>query len=126
MRQNCQRFVLASLWLLAADLFESVEKRLAASAFSKIGAATLAGGMFGGLIAKALSGNVDPQWPHDTSDAMVTDFCRALDESKERIPWAHEAPLPLAQMVRDTPEGHLDVPLHPAAERFWRQCGYLP
>jgi TRAP-type uncharacterized transport system substrate-binding protein len=69
-------------------------------------------------------------WPiythRDTPDAMVADFCRALDESKERIPWAHEAPLPLAQMVRDTPEGHLEVPLHPAAERFWRQCGYLP
>ena len=36
-----------------------------------------------------------------------------------------DAPLPLAQMVRDTPEGHLEVPLHPAAERFWRECGYL-
>ncbi len=69
-------------------------------------------------------------WPiythRDTPDAMVADFCRALDESKERIPWAQEAPLPLAQMVRDTPEGHLEVPLHPAAERFWRECGYLP
>jgi TRAP-type uncharacterized transport system substrate-binding protein len=29
-------------------------------------------------------------------------------------------------MVRDTPEGHLEVPLHTAAERFWRECGYLP
>jgi TRAP-type uncharacterized transport system substrate-binding protein len=29
-------------------------------------------------------------------------------------------------MVRDTPEGHLEVPLHPAAERFWRDRGYLP
>jgi TRAP-type uncharacterized transport system substrate-binding protein len=69
-------------------------------------------------------------WPiythRDTSDGMVTDFCRALDESKERIPWAEEAPLPLAQMVRDTPEGHLEVPLHPAAERVWRERGYLP
>jgi TRAP-type uncharacterized transport system substrate-binding protein len=69
-------------------------------------------------------------WPiythRDTTDAMVADFCRALEASKERIPWAKEAPLPLAQMVRDTPEGHLEVPLHPAAERFWRQCGYLP
>ena len=68
-------------------------------------------------------------WPiythRDTPDAMVADFCRALEESKERIPWAHEAPLPLAQMVRDTPEGHLEVALHPGAERFWRQCGYL-
>jgi TRAP-type uncharacterized transport system substrate-binding protein len=68
-------------------------------------------------------------WPiythRDTPDAMVADFCRALDESKERIPWAQEIPLPLAQMVRDTPEGHLEVPLHPAAELFWRERGYL-
>jgi TRAP-type uncharacterized transport system substrate-binding protein len=68
-------------------------------------------------------------WPiythRDTPDSMVADFCRALDESKERIPWAEEAPLPLAQMVRDTPEGHLEVPLHPAAERYWRERGYL-
>jgi TRAP-type uncharacterized transport system substrate-binding protein len=68
-------------------------------------------------------------WPiythRDTRDALVTDFCRALESSKDRIPWAQEAPLPLAQMVRDTPEGHLEVPLHPAAEKFWRECGYL-
>ncbi len=68
-------------------------------------------------------------WPiythRDTPDAMVADFCRALEESKERIPWAQQAPLPLAQMVRDTPEGHLEVPLHPAAERFWLEHGYL-
>ena len=67
-----------------------------------------------------------PIYTHaDTPDEMVADFCRALEESKERIPWAHDAPLPLASMVRDNPEGHLEVPLHPAAERFWRQCGYL-
>jgi TRAP-type uncharacterized transport system substrate-binding protein len=69
-------------------------------------------------------------WPiythRDTADGLVTDFCRALDESKERIPWAEDAPLPIAEMVRDTPEGHLEVPLHPAAERFWRERGYLP
>src|SRR6516225_7893358 len=68
-------------------------------------------------------------WPiytnANTPDEMVTDFCRALEESKERIPWAADRPLPLAAMVRDTPEGHLEVPLHPAAERFWRECGYL-
>ena len=68
-------------------------------------------------------------WPiytnANTPDGMVADFCRALEESKQRIPWAHDKPLPLATMVHDTPEGHLEVPLHPAAERFWRQCGYL-
>ena len=69
-------------------------------------------------------------WPiytrENTSDDLVIDFCRALEASKDRVPWAKDAPLPLAQMVRDTPEGHLEVPLHPAAERFWRERGYLP
>jgi TRAP-type uncharacterized transport system substrate-binding protein len=68
-------------------------------------------------------------WPiythQNTADTLVTDFCRALEASKDRIPWAQNAPLPLAQMVRDTPEGHLEVPLHPAAERFWQERGYI-
>jgi TRAP-type uncharacterized transport system substrate-binding protein len=68
-------------------------------------------------------------WPiythRNITDQLVEDFCRALEEGKDRIPWAQDAPLPLAQMVRDTPEGHLEVPLHPAAERFWHQRGYL-
>ncbi|TMA96363.1 MAG: hypothetical protein E6J74_08850 [Deltaproteobacteria bacterium] len=68
-------------------------------------------------------------WPiytrENTSDDLVIDFCRALEASKDRVPWAKDASLPLAQMVRDTPEGHLEVPLHPAAEGFWRERGYL-
>jgi TRAP-type uncharacterized transport system substrate-binding protein len=68
-------------------------------------------------------------WPiytiASTPDALVKDFCRALDESKALIPWAKDEPLPLAQMVRDTAEGYLEVPLHPAAESFWRERGYL-
>jgi TRAP-type uncharacterized transport system substrate-binding protein len=67
-----------------------------------------------------------PIYTHQyTGDDLVVDFCRALEASKDRIPWAQAAPLPLAQMVRNTPEGHLEVPLHPAAERFWRERGYL-
>lgn len=52
----------ASLWLLASDIFEKAEKRAAARAFSKIGAATLAGGMTGGLISKGLALFLDPRW----------------------------------------------------------------
>ena len=52
----------ASLWLLASDIFEKTEKSQAARAFSKIGAATLAGGMTGGLISKALAPHLNPQW----------------------------------------------------------------
>jgi TRAP-type uncharacterized transport system substrate-binding protein len=68
-------------------------------------------------------------WPiythKDSADHLVADFCRALEASKDRIPWAIDSPLPLAQMVRDTPEGHLEVPLHPAAEHFWHERGYI-
>jgi ATP/ADP translocase len=52
----------ASLWLLAADIFEKTEKREAARAFSRIGAGTLAGGMMGGLISKGLAPYLDPKW----------------------------------------------------------------
>jgi ATP/ADP translocase len=52
----------ASLWLLASDIFENMEKRQAARAFSRIGAATLAGGMTGGLISKGLAPYLDAKW----------------------------------------------------------------
>lgn len=94
-------------------------------------------GLRRGLIARAnypkLAGDVATLdfsgWPiytqEKTADSLVTDFCRALETSKDRIPWEEPGPLPLAQMVRDTPDGHLEVPLHPAAERFWRELGYI-
>jgi len=34
-------------------------------------------------------------------------------------------PLPLDRMCIDVPDAPMDVPLHPAAQRFWRECGYL-
>ena len=52
----------ASLWLLAADIFEKIENREAARAFSRMGAGTLAGGMIGGLISKTLAPYLDPKW----------------------------------------------------------------
>ena len=52
----------ASLWLLASDLLEKTDKRDAARAFSRIGAATLAGGMTGGLLSKALAPHLAPKW----------------------------------------------------------------
>jgi TRAP-type uncharacterized transport system substrate-binding protein len=69
-------------------------------------------------------------WPIFTHaavpDELIHSFCAGLIARKDRIPWPGEGPLPLARMCRDTPEGPLDIPLHPAAERFWRDQGYLP
>ena len=68
-------------------------------------------------------------WPifthAEVPDGPVTALCAALEARKDRIRWQGEGPLPLEQMCRDTPEGPLDVPLHPAAERYWRARGYL-
>ena len=62
----------------------------------------------------------------DTPDDFITAFCRALEARKDRIPWQGEGPLPLERMCRNTPDTPLVIPLHPAAECFWRDCGYLP
>jgi TRAP-type uncharacterized transport system substrate-binding protein len=68
-----------------------------------------------------------PIYTHaDVADDLVTSFCAALDASKDQIPWQGEGPLPIERMVKDTPEGPMIVPLHPAAERYWRERGYLP
>ncbi|HLY67027.1 MAG TPA: TAXI family TRAP transporter solute-binding subunit [Chloroflexota bacterium] len=55
---------------------------------------------------------------------MVTAFCEALEARKDRIPWEGEGALPLDRMCHDTAEGPLPVPLHPAAQAFWRERGY--
>jgi TRAP-type uncharacterized transport system substrate-binding protein len=68
-----------------------------------------------------------PVYTHaDVPDAQVTAVCRALEARADRIPWEGHGALPLARMCRDTEEGPLDVPLHPAAEAFWRERGYSP
>ncbi|HSF56574.1 MAG TPA: TAXI family TRAP transporter solute-binding subunit, partial [Candidatus Binatia bacterium] len=67
-----------------------------------------------------------PVYTHvNAPDNIVTSICSAIEARKERIPWQEEGPLPLDRMCRDTPEGPLNIPLHPAAERFWRERGYL-
>jgi hypothetical protein len=58
-------------------------------------------------------------------DTTVTRFCAALDARKHLIRWEGEGPLPVERMCRDAPDTPQQVPLHPAAERYWRQCGYL-
>lgn len=61
----------------------------------------------------------------NVADETVTLICTALEARKNVIAWQEPGPLPLDRMCRDTPDGPLDVPLHLAAERFWRERGYL-
>ena len=61
----------------------------------------------------------------NVADEVVTAICSALEARKDRIGWQEPGPLPLDQMCRDTAAAPLTIPLHPAAERFWREHGYL-
>ncbi len=69
-------------------------------------------------------------WPvfvrEDAADQFVTDVCAALDARKDRIPWQGEGPLPIERMCRHAPDTPQEIPLHPAAEAYWRKQGYLP
>jgi len=68
-------------------------------------------------------------WPifthAEAPDTLVRQICAALDARKHLIPWQGSGPLPVERMCRDAPDTPIDVPLHPAAERFWRERGYL-
>jgi TRAP-type uncharacterized transport system substrate-binding protein len=67
-----------------------------------------------------------PVFTHaDTPESLVYDFSKALDARKAQIPYQQPGPLPTEVMCKDTPEGPLDVPLHPGAERYWKEAGYL-
>jgi hypothetical protein len=61
----------------------------------------------------------------DVPDAVIRSICAALQARKERIGWQEPGPLPLERMCRDTSDGPLVIPLHPAAEKYWRDQGYL-
>jgi MFS family permease len=78
--------VFASLWLLASDIFENVERSDAARAFSKIGAATLAGGMLGGLIAKGLAPYLDAKWMIFFGALMIAGVAVLVLQIHKRFP----------------------------------------
>jgi TRAP-type uncharacterized transport system substrate-binding protein len=69
-------------------------------------------------------------WPvfclASASEQMIYNFCAGLDARKDRIPWENgTGPLPLDQLCKDSKLGPLYLPLHPGAERFWRERGYI-
>lgn len=84
------------------------------------------------------------QFPHLAQDVLTVDFsgwavfvhaeapddivraiCAALDARKALIPWDGSGPFPIERACQNTPDAPYDVPLHPAAERYWRERGYL-
>jgi TRAP-type uncharacterized transport system substrate-binding protein len=72
-------------------------------------------------------------WPiycrTDTSDTLIEHFCQALVSRRDDIVWdtggLRQPPLPLEQMVKESPSTPFDVPMHPGAAAVWREYGYL-
>jgi TRAP-type uncharacterized transport system substrate-binding protein len=84
-----------------------------------------------------LKGNFDPAtevvdysgWPivahANFPDELAYQFVAALENIRQEIPYdAAEIP-PMSSFCRSTEEGPLDIPLHPGAERYYREHGYL-
>ena len=61
----------------------------------------------------------------EADDDLVTQICAGLDARKARIPWEEPGDLPVERMAREAPDTPQTVPLHPAAERYWRSRRYI-
>jgi TRAP-type uncharacterized transport system substrate-binding protein len=84
-----------------------------------------------------LNGNFDPSaevvdysgWPivthADFPDEVAYHFVAALDRIRAEIPYDSDETPSMSSLCSDTAEGPLDIPLHPGAERYYREKGYL-
>ncbi len=68
-------------------------------------------------------------WPMvvhaDMPDDVAYALCEAIEARKNVLPTDNYKPLDVAQLCADDEETPRDVPLHPGAERFYRERGYL-
>jgi hypothetical protein len=76
----------ASLWLLCSDLLEQTAKPLAARLFSRIAASSLAGGILGGFIAKALVPVLEPRWLIFLGALMIDGVAGLVAGTHRRFP----------------------------------------
>ena len=68
-------------------------------------------------------------WPMVVHAGMPDDvayaLCEAIEARKDLMPTDNYRPLDPAQLCANDEEAPCDVPLHPGAERFYREKGYL-
>jgi len=68
-------------------------------------------------------------WPIFTREALSEEIVyllvKALEEAGDRMAWDTEDKVTLADLCTGTDAAPFDVPLHPGAERYYRERGYL-
>ncbi len=84
-----------------------------------------------------LKGDFDPAievidysgWPiithEDFPDELAYQFAAALEKIREEIPYDAASVPPMSALARGSEEAPLDIPLHPGAERYYREHRYL-
>ncbi|HZT08526.1 MAG TPA: TAXI family TRAP transporter solute-binding subunit [Chloroflexota bacterium] len=76
------------------------------------------------LLAPTFSG-----WPllvhADLPDDVAYAMCRALDAARGSIQWDIDGPVEMRDLAGGTDAAPRDVPLHPGAERYYREIGAL-
>jgi uncharacterized protein len=91
--------------------------------------ARLGGGRLQGKVEDATEVIDYSGWPIVTHlsfpEELAYQFAAALDRIREDIPYDSDHIPPTSSLCRDTEEGPLDIPLHPGAERYYREKGYL-
>jgi uncharacterized protein len=91
--------------------------------------ARLAGGSMQGAIDAATEVVDYSGWPIVTHagfpEELAYHFAAVLDRIREEIPYDSDRIPPTSSLCRDTEAGPLDIPLHPGAERYYREQGYL-
>jgi len=91
--------------------------------------APLAGGRLKGNIPESTLVVDYSGWPIITherlADELAYHIAAVLDRLREEIPYDSAQVPPMSSLCRSTEEGPLDIPLHPGAERYYREHGYL-
>lgn len=68
-------------------------------------------------------------WPivthADFPEELAFEIARVQDQIREEIPYDTNTVPSMASLCSNTEEGPLDFPLHPGAERYYREKGYL-
>ena len=68
-------------------------------------------------------------WPMivhaDMPDDLAYALCESIEARQHLIPTDNYKPLDMVQICSGDEETPRDVPLHPGAERFYRERGYL-
>lgn len=112
--------------MLFLPFSEKVLTRLERYGFRR---ARLGGGRLHGEIPETTEVADYSGWPivvHEgVAEELAYHVAAVLDRIHDEIPYDAAQPPPMATLCRDTPEGPLDIPLHPGAERYYRERGYL-